>query len=163
MKNKKEDILSRLVPPHSRKSREVIESDIEKVIKEAQILYNLCFTPNGMANGAHAMAHPQIDDQDPLSFFVTAKRDIIINPTITRHTNTTVDSKEGCYSYPDKTPIIVQRYNKIEVEFITLMVDPDNKDEFKFSSVLKDNLGGIEARVWQHEIDHINGIYIFNK
>ena len=40
---KEENLLLRVVPPHSKVSREVLESDIERVVKEATVLYNLCF------------------------------------------------------------------------------------------------------------------------
>ena len=159
---KEENLLLRVVPPHSKVSREVLESDIERVVKEATVLYNLCFIPNDLANGARAMAHSQICDDGPLRFFVTANRDIVINPIITRHTKTTVPSLEGCFSFGGRLPIIVERHHKIEVSFITLMVDPDNKDKFKFSSILIDKLSGLEAKIWAHEIDHLNAIYIFN-
>ena len=159
---KEENLLLRIVKPHSKISREVVESDIERVVEEASVLYNLCFMKNGLANGARAMSHPQICNDDPLRFFVTANRDLIINPTITRTTKTTIPSEEGCFSFPNNRPVIVQRHHKIEVSFITLMVDPDNKDKFKFSSVLKDKLSGFEARVWQHEQNHLDSIYIFN-
>lgn len=156
-----ENFLSKLVKPHPKVSREVLESDIERVVKEANILYNLCFTKNGLTSGAYAMASPQIDDQDPLRFFVTARKDLIINPVIVRHTKHTVPSKEGCYSFPERQPIIVQRWHKIEVEFRTLIVDPDNKDKYKFSSLLKENLSGKEAKIWTHEIDHLFARYVY--
>ena len=159
---KEENLLLRMVKPHSKVSRDVLESDIERVTEEASILYNLCFIPNGLTNGARAMSHPQICSDDPLRFFVTAKKELIINPIVTKNTKTTVDSKEGCASFADRLPIIVQRSNKIEVSFITLMVDPDNKDKFKFSSVLTDKLSGLEAKIFSHELDHLNAIYIFN-
>ena len=162
MSEEKENLLLRLVPPHSKVSREAVESDIERVVSEAKVLYNLCFMKNGLAIGARAMSHPQIEDKDPLRFFVTADKKLIINPIIIKHTNITVDNKEGCFSFKDNPPITVQRGHKIEVEFITLMVDPDNKDKFKFSSLLKDKLSGLEARIFQHEQDHIIGKYIFN-
>lgn len=159
---KLENLLLRIVAPHSKISREVLESDIERVVEEAKVLYALCFMANGLAVGAKAMAHPQIEDKDPLRFFVTADKKLIINPIITKHTNTTVESKEGCFSFKDNPPIVVQRWHKIEVEFITLMVDSENKDKFKFSSILKEKLSGLEARIWQHEQNHFDGLYIFN-
>ena len=158
---KEENLLLRMVNPHSKVSREVLESDIERVVKEASVLYNLCFMKNGLATGTRAMAHAQICDDDPLRFFVTANRDLIINPIVTKNTKTTVDSKEGCASFADRLPITVQRSNKIEVSFITLMVDTDNKDKFKFSSILIDKLSGLEAKIWAHEIDHLFARYIY--
>lgn len=159
---KEENLLLRLVPPHPKISREVLESDIERVVSEARVLYNLCFTKNGLVIGAKAMAHSQICNDDPLRFFVTAKKEIIINPVITRHTNTTVNSEEGCYSFADRQPITVQRWHKIEVEYVTIMTDLDNEGKFELSSVQKERLSGLEARIFAHELDHLNSIYIFS-
>ena len=102
-----------------------------------------------------AIAHQQIASTDPLRFYVTKDKDIVINPVITRHTNHTVDSREGCLSFPDQIAKIVQRWNKCEVIAITL--DDDNK--FTEPEVLE--LSGRDAFVCQHEIQHFNCEYIF--
>jgi len=156
-----EALKARLVPSHKKDSRDVTEADIDRVIEEAKILYEICFTPVGDYNGAFAMAHSQIDDKDPMKLFVTRERSIIINAKITRHSNYTVDSEEACVSFPDRPQIIVPRWHKIEVEYMTIMVDPEDKDKFKLSSVQKESLSGRESFVWQHEIDHQNSQFIY--
>lgn len=149
------DFLSRYVEPHDKKSREVTDKDLDKVIKDAHVMYNLCFTQNGPYPGGYAVAHPQIDNKDPLRFFVTNDKKIIINPSITRHTRHAVDSVEGCLSFPHLMPIRVDRYHKIEVKYQTLNADG------KISDFLVDSLSGRNAFIWQHEIDHLDAILIY--
>lgn len=158
---RKENLIKRIVPPHKKVSRPVTEADLERVIEEVKVLHEICFTEVGHYRGAYAMHHSQIDDKDPMNFFVTQDRNIIINPVITRHSNYTVDSKEACISYADKPMLIVPRWHKCEVEYVTIMVDPENKDKFKLSSVQKDKLSGHISFILQHEVDHGNAQFIY--
>jgi predicted metalloprotease len=162
-KEEAEDLkcLLRLVPPHKKASREVTEKDIERVIEESKVLHEICFKPNGMYKGAYAMHHSQIDEKDPMSLFVTWDRQIILNVKITKHSGYTVDSLEACMSYSDRPQITVPRWHKLEVEFVTIMVDPENKDKFKLSGVQKLKLAGHQSFIFQHEIDHGNAQFIF--
>ena len=157
----KDSVLRRIVPPHEKVSRAVTDKDIERVVEESKILHAICFEPMGMYGGAWAMHHSQIDDKDPLNFFVIAEKRIIVNPKITRHTKTTVNSLEGCRSFSSLPEIVVQRWNKIETEFQSVMVDPDKKDRFKLSGVIKEGFSGFNAFVWQHEIGHSQGVFIY--
>ena len=149
------DFLKHYVDPHKKISREVGEDDLERVLKDAHILYNLCFTQSGKYGGALAVAHQQINDKDPLRFFVTKAKKVVINPKIIRHTQHTVDSMEGCLSFPSLEMKIVQRWNKCEVKYFT--IDGDGKKLIE----KVENLNGREAKVWQHEIDHMDAKYIF--
>lgn len=144
------------VKPHRKISIEVTEKDLLRVMKDAKILYNLCFTQHGIHPGAFAVSHPQINNKDPLRFFVIKDKEIIINPVIIRHTKYLIDSQEGCTSFPDKLPIIVQRYNKCEVQYQII------KGTGKKLIDKKESLSGLRAKIFQHEIDHLNAIYIFN-
>lgn len=153
----KTDFLLRIVPEHRKVSREVIEGDEERVLAEAKILYNICYSKNGPYNGAIAMAHPQIDDKDPLRFFVTAEAELIINPEIIRETNFKIDSREGCYTYPGIAPKKdVKRSNKIDVQFQTI------EEDGKLSRIGFMSLSGRWAKVWQHEMDHLDAKYIYD-
>jgi peptide deformylase len=158
-KEEKIDFTKYLVKPHKKKSGKVTEKDIERVIKDAHILYNLCHTQIGMYPGGFALAHPQIDDKDPLRFFVSREKEIIINPEIIDHTKVTVEKIEGCLSYPDLPPKTVERYNKITVEFKVLTTDG------KISEKKTLNLGGKMAQIYQHEMQHFgllgNKMYIY--
>lgn len=151
--------LRRLVMPHRKVSRQVTEEDVERVIEEAKILHAICFERFGLYHGAYAMHHSQIENEDPLDFFVTQKHKIIINPVIKEHSNYTVDHTEGCVTYPGEAQAVVQRWQKIEVEYVTIMTDPD-KNKFVLSSVIQDSLSGMEAKVFQHESDHGKAKYV---
>jgi len=149
-----ENLIDYYVKPHNIVSVDVKEEDIPTVVKDAEIMFKLCSTPIGICNGGLAIAHQQINDKKPLRFFVTNNGTIIVNPMIIRHTNHTVDSKEGCLSFPDRLPIIVQRYNKCEVAYRRLV-------DGKLTEEMKRNLSGKESKVWQHEIKHFSCDYIY--
>ena len=70
----------------------------------------------------------------------------MINPDIIDHSNETEYGEEGCLSLPGKWGQ-VERFKQIAVQFI------DSKGTKR---VLK--LEGFNARVVQHEIDHLDGI-----
>lgn len=154
-----EDI-ARLVVPHHKKSRKAEPKDIERIVEESKVLYRLCFTQNGLYKGAFAMHHSQIEEKDPIDFFVTAERKIVINPNITKHSNYKVDSNEGCASFPNHEMVVVQRWRITEVEYVSLIISPNDKDKFVFSGNREDRLTGHEANIFQHEADHANGIFI---
>ena len=145
----------KLIGPHKEISVPVEDKDIERLVEDAQIMYNICYAPLGEYEGFLAIAHPQITQRDPLRFFVTKDNEIIINPIITLHTKTTIDSVEGCATFADREAVTVQRYNKCEVEFQTI-----SKDK-KLSEVFKESIGGLRAKIFQHELDHLDGVYIY--
>ena len=153
------DFVKHYVKPHKKISRPVTKDDLTKVIEDAHILFNLCYSQHGMYPGGYAVAHSQINDTDPLRFFVTNQREIIINPVIVRHTAVKVDNEEGCLSFPDRTPIMVPRWNKCEVEFVTI----DTTKDSGFSDLIKVQLSSKIARIFQHEVDHMDAIYIYDK
>lgn len=71
---------------------------------------------------------------------------VAINPTITRFDNPLVTRSEGCLSYPG-VDAKVARYKAIKVSYM-------NED----GVTVKEYLKGFEARVFQHELDHLDGI-----
>ena len=155
-----EDLIGRIVPPHRKVAREMTDEDANKVQDDLQVLYRLCFTPHGLYRGAYAMAHPQIDDKDPLRLFVMSNMLIVCNPRITRHSNYTVDSEEACMSFSVKPMTTVQRWQKIDVEYRTIIVDPEDEKKFKLSELKTEKVSGPPAKVFAHEIDHLDGKYI---
>ena len=70
----------------------------------------------------------------------------IINPRILSHSIETAKDWEGCLSVPN-TRGLVPRYQEIEVEYTT-------KDGKTKQEVLTDFV----ARIFQHELDHLDGI-----
>jgi peptide deformylase len=119
-------------------------------------MYNLCHTQIGPIPGSYAIHHSQIDDKHPLNFFVTADQEVVINPKIVRHTEVGINKVEGCVSHPYNPPIIVKRFNKIEVELSNLT------PEGAIGPVYIKQLKGVDAQVYQHEINHGLAIYIYS-
>lgn len=149
------EALKRYVKPHNKVSREVKEADLELVISEAEIMKNLCAIPHGPYKNAHAIAHSQIEDVDPLRFWVSIEGEVIINPVITRHTKTTVERIQGCLSMPALGMAKVPCWNKCEIDFQTIL------NEGGLSEVMHRKLSGKDSEVAQHEIRHFDGLYIF--
>lgn len=167
----RQDYLERYVKPHRKKCHEVKEKHLPRLIKEAHIMYNLCFVQRGKYPSAFAIAHPQITKKKPLRFFVTAQQEIIINPIIKRHTGSACSCQsalfcthanqfnyenEGCMSFHNRSLITTQRWNKCEVEFNTL-----NADGTLSKRMIK-KVSGKEARIYQHELDHLNSIFVYD-
>ncbi|HJQ08612.1 MAG TPA: peptide deformylase [Candidatus Saccharimonadales bacterium] len=71
---------------------------------------------------------------------------VFVNPVITKYEGTIEEDYEGCLSVPDiygKVP----RYSKVRVRALD-----ENGREFRVTAE------GFLARVFQHEVDHTNGI-----
>lgn len=74
-----------------------------------------------------------------------------INPRIIKASSTMIESEEGCLSVPNITGIVL-RHKKITVEAL-------NRHGRRVELELKQ----FPAIVFQHEIDHINGILFIDK
>lgn len=156
-------LLGRYVAPHNKKSRWVKAVDISRVLSDGKDMLALCGIPRGLAMSARAIAHPQIDDQDPLRFFVLPSGMVIINPVILTHTQTPVfKDNEGCMSYPDRpAPKNFPRYNKVTVTYQTLGTKGTDKTPV-LTRTSTETLNGGPAHIFQHECGHLNGSNMFD-
>lgn len=104
--------------------------------------------------GAYAVAAPQIGllarafvaklpETDTLQFFC--------NPVITDEYDTITFPNEGCLSFPGKNKH-THRYKYIVMEYLD--------ENFEQKKVVASDL---EAVIFQHEVDHLNGILYFDK
>ena len=75
----------------------------------------------------------------------------IINPKIIAHSDETVKDWEGCLSVPGLRGKI-SRYQTIEVEYY-------NPDGQRQQEILTDFI----ARIFQHELDHLNGLLFLDR
>ncbi len=75
----------------------------------------------------------------------------ILNPEIIAHSETTNEGEEGCLSLRGEWGK-VDRYDEVTIRFMT------SKGEIR---TLK--LTGFNARVAQHEIDHLNGVLFIDR
>ncbi len=75
----------------------------------------------------------------------------LVNPKILSKSRETVEMEEGCLSFPGVF-LEIKRPEKVEVEGMDI-----NGEKINFSA------DGILARVFQHEIDHLDGILFFSR
>jgi len=155
-------LLARYVEPHNKKSRWVKNEDLPRLLADGKDLVAMCNLPRGNYAGIAALAHSQMDDKDPLRFFVMQKGMVIINPVIFLTTKTTVEKVEGCLSF-EYNPLKkdVPRYNKITVIYQTLERLND-KSEPTISKPITEGFNGSAGHVFQHEISHCNGSNIYD-
>jgi len=138
-----------------RPSKLVGEKDLSVVIEDSGTMHALCYLPLGKFKSALALAHCQINHENPLRFFVTKQGEIIINPRIVERSGQEISDTEGCMSFPFRGETKVKRSSEITVCFQVL-----NKNK-KLSKPKVKKFEGLEARIFQHEIDHFNGKSIY--
>ena len=158
----------KIIAPHKNVSRLVKPDEAMLVFKESEKIFPLLDTPIGRYRNFFAIAHPQVEEDRPMRFFIVNPKAmeflkyqsiVIINPVILRHTNSTIESEEGCLTFAKYPPAKVQRWNKCEAEFSPLMFD-ENKKPY-IGKRIKLSLNGIVSKIFQHECDHLNAKYIY--
>lgn len=126
-----------------------------------QKLINSLMSTVSIANGV-GIAAPQVSESYRL--FIVASRPnsrypnaplmkplVIINPKITGHSEEMVKGWEGCLSIPGIRGL-VPRYRTIEVEYLS--VD---------GTLHRQEFTDFVARIFQHELDHIDGIVFVDR
>lgn len=115
-----------------------IAKDILTEMEEATISYD-----------AHGIAANQLGYNIRAIFVntetITRK---MINPSIVNHSKDSISENEGCLSFPG-IEVQIPRYSSITVNYLD-ETGQEVEEEFM----------DFDARVVQHEIDHINGIHI---
>lgn len=76
---------------------------------------------------------------------------VLINPIIEAFSDNEEEFEEGCLSLPDFRDVVI-RPSEIQVRYL----DRQMKEH-------RSEAGGLLARVMQHEIDHLNGIYFYER
>ncbi len=122
--------------------------DVPRITKDIKQLLRDMHETMVVAKGA-GLAAPQVGRLERVCLAMIGKKTVpLINPHITWRSETTATAEEGCLSLPDVW-LHVSRPTDIVLEFLT----PANKKrELKLS--------GFDARVVQHEVDHLEGVLI---
>lgn len=121
---------------------------VKKITKEIKQLIADMQDTVAAAKGA-GLAAPQVGRSERLCIALLSKKMTpMINPIITWKSETTAIAEEGCLSLPDLW-LNVSRSTEIIVAYET---ETGKKRELKLS--------GFDARVVQHETDHLDGILI---
>ena len=138
-----------LLSIHPRKvSRDVTPEDypyLQKIRKEWQ---ELCFQPIGRVRSALAIAHVQIEANDPIRAFMRVDGTLFINPKIVDVEDPTTHL-EGCMTWPYRDFKKVKRYGRVFVEGIRLSQKGKAVGFMEW-------FDGKEAFIFQHEIGHFN-------
>lgn len=129
---------------------EVFPEEMEEFIKLGEVMIKFCVESGGLGLSA-----PQIGIMKKMFIWSNAYNQfqIIVNPCFFP-TGKKTNVVEGCLSYPGNQ-YFIQRYKYGNASFNIL--DPNDKTKFKKSFR---KLSGERAFVWQHELDHLNGITI---
>lgn len=86
--------------------------------------------------------YPDAPNMEPL---------VIVNPDIINHSDEIIEDWEGCLSIPDLRAR-VPRYASITVSYLT-----------RHGEHIETEYSGFIARVFQHEIDHLNGTVFLDR
>lgn len=120
----------------------------KKVLRFAKKLVNTMIKAEGVG-----LAAPQVGKNIEMFSMIDHKNQqivVMINPRITKfyvESGTSIQ-EEGCLSCPGKTKEI-ERHNEIEIDYVGIDGEPH-----------KVRCKGIDARIVQHELDHLDGILI---
>jgi len=149
------------VAPHSKVARLVKEGDLPRVMADAEKMLEICFNGRGMYPSAFSVNHAQIDDQDPLRFFVVNNGDIIVNPVIVGHTNFLEDKKEGSLSHPVELMKKVPRFNKVDLQF--QLIEMVEGGDPKLTEPITTKYNGRYSEIIQHQCQQLNGSTIYQE
>lgn len=122
-----------------------VDDEVRRLVER---MINIMFAADGVG-----LAAPQIGILRKIIVFRFGKEEpqVLVNPEITWLSDETITDSEGCLSLASLA-VEVPRAAKVKVEGEDL---EGNQHRLE--------LEGIEARILQHEIDHLHGILIINR
>jgi len=148
-------VAEEVTPPPSEEDKNLLKSLLEFVINSQ----NPEMAEKYKLRPGIGLAAPQINvSKRMIAIYVKDEKGVqhsyaLFNPKIMSHSveRTYLPSGEGCLSVDEAIPGFVPRYARITVKAITLDGSP-----------IKLRLKGMLAVVFQHEIDHLNGIMFYD-
>ncbi|MBS1562168.1 MAG: peptide deformylase [Bacteroidetes bacterium] len=118
-------------------------------------MFETMYNANGIGLAANqvgsTLAMTVIDVADSDDEDATEGPLVLINPVIEAYSDEEEEFEEGCLSLPDLRDVVV-RPEAIQVRYL----DRHMKEVVREAD-------GLLARVIQHEVDHLNGIYFFER
>ncbi|MBR19476.1 MAG: peptide deformylase [Euryarchaeota archaeon] len=128
------------------KTTDVTEADLPFVQNQLGLMWKVMLDNNGIGLAATQVGFDK-------NFFIhncneTKSMEVVINPTIKSKSQDKYKFEEGCLSLPGQQ-FDIDRHTEIVVEYKDIKF---NKHE--------ELMHNYRARVFQHEIDHLNGICI---
>mgnify|MGYP000135378213 CR=1 FL=1 len=119
---------------------------------EDEVIQDLLYTANSMYGRCAGLAAPQIGyDVRVVAVLLSGGFTIMVNPEYIYKKGKLLNGNEGCLSRPGtiKKPVNVKRFYKIRIRYTDINGD-----------VVETKFRSMNARVIQHEIDHLDGILI---
>jgi peptide deformylase len=136
---------------HKADTVELLNDDIRTFIDDMK---ETMLNAEGIGLAANQVGSPlsiTIIDISPVEGCESIKPMVMINPKITHYSDDETDYEEGCLSLPNLRELVI-RPEAIQVSFM---------DEHEKMHTMEAD--GLLARVMQHEIDHLNGIYFTDR
>jgi len=136
---------------HKADKIEHLNDDIHSLIDDMK---ETMLNAEGIGLAANQVGSPlsiTIIDISPIEGCESIKPMVMINPKITHYSDEETDYEEGCLSLPNLRELVI-RPEAIQVSFM---------DEHEKLHTMEAD--GLLARVMQHEIDHLNGIYFTDR
>ena len=128
-----------------------IKNQVIPIIEKIQ---KLCFVKIGRYPGALALAHCQIEKENPLTFFVLKTGETIINPLIKAYDKETgTTNLEGCLSLAFRPEKKIKRFDRILVAYDSVINKKISKEIMW--------IDGKRSFIFQHEMDHFKNKYIY--
>ena len=109
--------------------------------------------------GARGLAANQIGRLERVFAYnnpLTREVEIIINPEIITHSDTTISSPENCFSFQNMQTILVERFDSIEINY-------KNEQGKEIREVINYENDPYKLITFQHEINHLDGILLTSK
>jgi len=129
---------------------EVYPEEMDDIKKLGEAMIRLCVEKGGLG-----LAAPQVGVMKRMFVWMNGQStfQIVVNPKFFPDKKTT-NTVEGCLTYPEKQ-YYMKRFKSGNARFE--IQDPKNPSEFKRAFK---KLSGERALVFQHELDHTNGLTI---
>ena len=139
------------IPTPSLRERSV-EVDVAEITTPAFQAYLDKLSRTMHVSDGVGIASPQVGKNiRVIVVHIQHKTETYINPVITKKSDTMIESEEGCLSVPKKYGLVT-RHKKVTVEAIN-----------RHGKRVVLDLKGFPAIVFQHEIDHLDGILFIDK
>ena len=138
--------------PILRRKADQVESVNDELIAFIENMFETMRNANGIGLAANQVGSGlaiNVIDISELEEGAGTRPMTLINPVIEAFSDEECEHEEGCLSVPDLRDMVV-RPNSIQLRFL------DEKMREQQMEV-----SGLLARVMQHEVDHLNGIYFF--
>jgi peptide deformylase len=122
-----------------------VDESVKQLVED--LIDTVSATPNGAGLAANQIAVPL----RALVTYVDQKPQVFINPEIVEESEEVEEAEEGCLSIPGWYGPVWRK------ERVTVRALNEKGKQFKVKAV------DFEARVLQHEIDHLNGILFIDR